>query len=86
MRFHLYRALLLATVATPLALFSQTLGTITGEVKDGTGASVAGAAITVRNTGTNGIRNVLTNEEGVYNVPAVSVSSIRTRARTPSST
>jgi hypothetical protein len=53
------------------ALHAQTLGTITGEVKDATGANIAGAAVTVRNVGTNGVRNVVTNEEGLYTVPAL---------------
>lgn len=55
----------------PSGLHSQTLGTVTGEVKDASGAMVAGAAVTVRNTATNGIRSVVTNEEGIYNVPAL---------------
>ena len=52
-------------------LFGQTFGTVTGEVKDATGATVAGATITVRNTATNGIRNAVTNDEGVYTIPAL---------------
>ena len=50
---------------------AQTLGTITGEVRDSSGAAVAGAAITVRNTATNGIRNATTNEDGAYTIPAL---------------
>ncbi|MFN7932822.1 MAG: TonB-dependent receptor [Bryobacteraceae bacterium] len=52
-------------------LFSQTLGTVTGEVKDASGAAVAGTAITARNIATNGVRNATTNEEGIYNIPAL---------------
>ena len=67
------RPLLAACLLIPFAcaLYAQTLGTVTGEVRDASGASVAGAAITVRNTATNVVRNVVTNEEGVYNVPAL---------------
>src|SRR5690349_665537 len=67
------RPLLVAGFLVPFAcaVHAQTLGTVTGEVKDATGANVAGAAITVRNTGTNGVRTVSTNEEGVYTVPAL---------------
>lgn len=48
---------LLAISLLSAPLFAQTLGTVTGEVKDSSGAVVAGAAITVRNTATNGVRN-----------------------------
>ena len=67
------------SVLTALTLFvsgsslltGQTLGTVTGEVKDASGAAVAGATITARNTGTNGIRNATTNVEGLYKIPAL---------------
>ncbi len=62
-------SLLLAIISSTVS--AQTFGTVTGEVKDATGASVAGAAITVRNTATNGIRNAVTNDEGVYTIPAL---------------
>ncbi|MBL8219004.1 MAG: TonB-dependent receptor [Bryobacterales bacterium] len=52
-------------------LQAQTLGTVTGEVKDASGAAVAGTAITARNIATNGVRNATTNEEGIYNIPAL---------------
>jgi len=63
-------AALLALLCSGNAL-AQTLGTVTGEVKDSSGAAIAGAAITVRNTATNGIRNAVTNDEGVYTIPAL---------------
>lgn len=65
----LYGAALLVSLAC--ATQAQTLGTITGEVKDATGANVAGASITIRNVGTNGLRSVVTNEEGLYTAPAL---------------
>ena len=52
-------------------LLGQTMATVTGEVRDASGATVAGAAITVRNTGTNGLRTGVTNEEGAYSVPSL---------------
>src|SRR5262245_15417210 len=54
-----------------LPLGAQTFGTITGEVRDASGASVAGAQVQVRNTATNGIRVATTNEEGAYTIPAL---------------
>lgn len=68
------RTLLSVVLFLPLftnSVFGQTLGTVTGEVKDASGAAVAGAMITVRNIATNGIRNVTTNEDGNYNIPAL---------------
>jgi hypothetical protein len=52
-------------------LLSQTLGTITGLVNDSTGAVVAGAKVAVRNMETNVVRTVTSNDNGVYNVPAL---------------
>lgn len=60
-------ALLLFAVSA----LAQTFGSLTGDVKDSSGATVAGAAITVRNTATNGVRNAVTNEDGVYSIPAL---------------
>ena len=53
------------------AAFSQTLGTITGEVTDASGAVVPGAMVTIRNVGTNALRKVATNAEGLYSVPSL---------------
>jgi hypothetical protein len=80
-RFRLYGALLALIVAAGLQ--GQTFGTITGEVTDQTGAAVPGAAVTIRNTGTNGIRNATTNEAGIYSVPALNPGMYEVRAETP---
>jgi hypothetical protein len=61
-------------------LHAQTLATVTGEVTDASGAAVAGATVTARNTATNGIRNTTTNEEGVYNIPALIPGMYEVRA------
>ncbi len=50
---------------------AQTFGTVTGEVKDASGAAVAGAQVQVRNQATNGLREAVTNEDGVYTIPAL---------------
>jgi Carboxypeptidase regulatory-like domain/TonB dependent receptor len=52
-------------------IHGQTLGTVTGEVKDASGAVVTGVEITVRNTETNALRSVTTNDDGLYTVPAL---------------
>src|SRR5262245_57535569 len=51
--------------------FAQTLGTITGEVKDGTGAVLPGATVTVVNTATNATRSTVSNQVGLYDLPAL---------------
>lgn len=50
---------------------AQTLGTITGEVKDASGAVIPGATITVQSTATNATREVQSNEAGAYSFPAL---------------
>src|SRR5258708_4978470 len=54
-----------------LPVFSQTFGEITGEVHDSSGAVIAGATITVTNTGTNAVRTTISNDSGVYSFPAL---------------
>jgi hypothetical protein len=54
---------------TPAA--AQTLGTITGEVKDASGGAVPGATVTARNVATNAARVQNTNETGGFSFPAM---------------
>jgi hypothetical protein len=60
-----------AWLAATTSLYSQTLGTVTGQVRDSTGAVIPGVEITVRNTETNVSRSVSTNDDGLYSVPAL---------------
>src|SRR5437867_2681459 len=62
------------------SVFSQTLGTVTGEVRDSTGAVIPGVEVTVRNTETNVSRPVATNESGAYTVPALNPGIYEVRA------
>ena len=57
--------------AISLSLCGQTLGTITGEVRDQTGAAVAAAPITVINTDSNATRTTETTDQGIFNVPGL---------------
>jgi hypothetical protein len=50
---------------------AQTLGEITGEVRDPSGAVAPGASITATNTDTNVSRTTVTNTAGVYSFPAM---------------
>jgi hypothetical protein len=51
--------------------FAQTLGTITGEVKDSTGGVIPGATVTAQNVGTNAVRIQTSNEVGAFSFPAM---------------
>ena len=53
------------------AWLRSTLGTITGEVEDATGASLPGATVTAQNVGTNALRTQQSNEVGAYTFPAM---------------
>ncbi|MBS1874347.1 MAG: carboxypeptidase regulatory-like domain-containing protein [Acidobacteria bacterium] len=55
---------------TAMAL-GQTAGSITGEVKDQSGALVPNATITVTNTATNVARTTETNTSGIYAFPSL---------------
>ncbi|MDZ4799741.1 MAG: TonB-dependent receptor [Bryobacteraceae bacterium] len=82
LRFHFSTIALIALFASA-SLSGQTFGTVTGEVKDSSGAAVAGAGVTVRNTATNGIRVATTNEEGLYTIPALVPGIYDVRAEKP---
>src|SRR5262249_15861955 len=47
------------------------LGTITGAVRDGSGAVVPGASVTVVNKGTNATRTTSSNDVGLFDFPAL---------------
>ena len=49
--------------------YAQTLGTITGEVKDESGATVPGATVTAQNVATNAVRTQVSNVTGELHVP-----------------
>jgi hypothetical protein len=51
--------------------YAQTLGTITGEIKDSSGAFVPGVNVTVVNKATNATRTTTSNGVGLFDVPAL---------------
>src|SRR5206468_12904374 len=51
--------------------FAQTLGTITGEVRDSSGLVVPGATVTVVNKATNATRTTTSNGVGLFDFPAL---------------
>ncbi len=62
---------LMAALAISVPALGQTFGEITGEIKDSSGAVVAGAAVTATNKATNATRTVTSNAAGVYSVPSL---------------
>ncbi len=54
-------------------MFAQTAGSLSGIVKDQNEAVIPGATVIVRNIATNLTRNVVTNEDGRWNVPQLPV-------------
>jgi hypothetical protein len=66
---------LVVSVFTVLASAQNTSGRIIGTVTDTQGAAIAGAKITVTNTGTSVVSDTVTNNEGYYQVLELPVGS-----------
>src|SRR5213596_847764 len=65
---------ILVTVAlfgVPAGAAAQTLGEITGVVRDSSGAVIPGATVAVTNPATNATRTAMSNEAGIYHFPAL---------------
>ena len=65
----------LVILCTP-ALFAQGTGSITGAVRDNTGAVVAKAEVTLTNTGTQTPLKTTTNADGEYLFAAIPPGTI----------
>src|SRR5262245_44211575 len=61
-------------------LFAQATATLTGRVVDQGEAVLPGATVTVTNTATGAVRTTVTDETGLYNVPALEPSTYTVRA------
>ncbi len=61
--------------------WAQTLGEITGQVGDATGAVVAGARVTATNESTNVARETATNAAGLYSFPSLLPGRYRLEVR-----
>ena len=60
--------------------YAQTLGNITGEVKDASGATIPGATVTAQNVATNATRTQQSNEVGAFAFPAMPPGSYVVKA------
>ena len=70
----LHRILAVLALLVSIAAHAQIVGgTISGLVKDSTGASLAGATVTVRQIETGATRILATNSDGRFYAPSVPV-------------
>src|SRR5438046_412441 len=65
------------------AAAAQTFGEITGEVRDSSGAVVAGAAVTVTHLATNAARASSSNGSGIYSFPALQPGAYTIKVEKP---
>lgn len=63
--------LLLLVLLAASTVHAQGAGEITGTIVDDTGGVMPGVTVTVTNTATGAVRNSVTNESGIYSVPAL---------------
>ena len=63
--------LLAALCCTAGIVSAQTLGSVTGEIKDPSGAVAPNVTVTLTNVATNVIRTNVSNGAGIYNFPDV---------------
>ena len=74
------RSLLIALLCTVTASLAQTpSGTISGTIKDSTGALVPNATITITNKATAIARTLAANAEGLYSAPALAPGDYEVR-------
>ena len=62
------------------SVFAQATSQITGRVVDQDGAVLPGVNVTVTNMGTGVARDTVTNNEGLYSVPALNPGNYSVRA------
>lgn len=66
-----YVSLLCLFFCLGLSLFGQTFGDLSGEIRDSSGAAVAGAKITLTNSSTGANRDTMTSDSGTYAFPSL---------------
>jgi len=67
--------LIFITLTSSPTIFAQATGGLTGVVTDQNGALIQGVSITVKNTGTNLIRNAVTNDESRWTITQLPVGT-----------
>ena len=71
----LYLSLFILIAGIPLASAQVVGGTISGTVHEATGASLDGAAVTVRQIETGATRNLTTDADGRFYAPSIPVGA-----------
>lgn len=72
------RAIVVLVLLTAVGLWAQTFrGTILGTVTDASGAVVAGAKVTAKNTGTGLERTTETSPDGSYSIPELPIGTYK---------
>jgi len=66
-----------AFLCLPPVVFAQAVGSISGTVKDGTGAVIPGVTVTALNQGTGFNRETLTDDSGHYALPLLPVGTYK---------
>jgi hypothetical protein len=79
----LFIVALLVLALASFGVAQTSLGTVTGLVKDPTGALVSNAQVTITNTGTNVSRSTSTNSAGLYRFEAVQLGTYKVKATAP---
>jgi Carboxypeptidase regulatory-like domain/TonB dependent receptor-like, beta-barrel/TonB-dependent Receptor Plug Domain len=67
-------------VATGGSLFAQATASISGRIIDQGNAVLPGVTVTVTNTATGATRDTVTNEEGLYSIPALNPGTYSVKA------
>src|SRR5213594_2128711 len=62
---------------------AQTDGSISGVIRDASGAVIPGAMVTVTNPATNQVRSAISNEAGVYNFPVLQPGKYNIKVELP---
>lgn len=68
-------------IACPLALAQVTTGTISGVVRDSTGAVIPGVSVIMRNLETGTTRTAVTDEQGRYQAPSLALGNYEVQAQ-----
>ncbi len=79
----LLAAAFLTLLLSMFALAQTDRGTLTGRVTDNSAAAVAGATVVVTNAATGVNSTVVTNSEGLYTVPALTVGTYKLKVEKP---
>src|SRR5437868_12350134 len=72
-----------AVLLSGLSLIGQTLGDISGQVADPSGAGVPNSVVTLTNTATNAVRATNSNEQGLYTFVSVPPGIYNVRVEHP---